>query len=85
MDDKVLVRLIVPEINMTYDVYLPITKKIGNIIILLNKAVNELSLGSFPLSNTNKLYNARSNEKYPSDVLLYNTNIRNGTHLILVS
>lgn len=85
MDDKVLVRLIVPEINMTYDVYLPITKKMGNIIILLNKAVNELSLGSFPLSNTNKLYNARSNEKYPSDVLLYNTNIRNGTHLILVS
>lgn len=47
MDDKVLVKLIVPEIDSVYDVYLPISKKMGNIVILLNKAVNELSFGSF--------------------------------------
>ena len=85
MDDKVLVRLIVPEIDAVYDVYLPIMKKIGNIIGLLNKAVNELSFGNFPISSTNKLYNARCNQKYSSDILLYNTDIRNGTHLILIS
>ena len=59
MDDKVLVKLIVPEIDAIYDVYLPISKKIGNIIILLNKAVNDLSNNSFPISLTNKLYNAK--------------------------
>ena len=85
MDDKVLVKLIVPEIDAIYDVYLPISKKMGNIIILLNKAVNDLSNNSFPISLTNKLYNAKSNQKYESDVLLYNTDIRNGTQLILIS
>ena len=85
MNDNVLVKLIVPEIDASYDIYLPITKKIGNIIILLNRAINELSMGSYPVSNTNKLYNATNNEKYSPDVLLYNSDIRNGTYLILVS
>lgn len=85
MDDKVLIKLIVPEIDTSYDIYLPITKKIGNIVILLNRAINELSMGVYPISNTNKLYNATNNTQYPPDVLLYNSDIRNGTHLILVS
>ena len=54
MDDKVLIKLIVPEIDTSYDIYLPITKKIGNIVILLNRAINELSMGVYPISNTNK-------------------------------
>lgn len=85
MDDKVLVNLIVPEIDTSYDIYLPITKKIGNIVILLNRAINELSMGVYPISSTNKLYNATNNTQYSPDVLLYNSDIRNGTHLILVS
>ena len=47
MKNKVLVDLIVPEIDEEYSVYLPINKKIGNIIILLNKAIYELTNGDF--------------------------------------
>ncbi len=85
MDNKVLVNLIVPELNQTYDVYLPVNKKMGNIIILLNKAVYELSGGDYLLSDKNKLYNALTKELYQPDVLLINTDIKNGTKLVLVS
>jgi hypothetical protein len=85
MDDKVLVKLIVPEVDSVYDIYLPINKKMGNIIILLNKAINDITNGSFPIANTNKLYNVRTNKQYDSNILLYNTDIRNGTYLVLVS
>lgn len=85
MKNKVLVLLIIPEIDKKYDVYLPINKKIGNIINLLNKAINELSDGEYLLSTTDSLYNALTNEKYPSDTLLANTNIRNGSILVLIS
>ena len=76
MDDKVLIKLIVPEIDTSYDIYLPITKKIGNIVILLNRAINELSMGVYPISNTNKLYNATNNESlffinYGDEIRLY--------------
>lgn len=85
MKNKVLVDLIVPEIDEEYSVYLPINKKIGNIIILLNKAISELTNGDFGLSSTNSLYNKDTCEQYSFDTLLFNTNIRNGTRLILLS
>ena len=80
-----LVKLIVPEIDTSYDVYLPVNKKIGNIVNLLNKTVSELSNNEFPVSSNNVLYNAKTNEQYISDVLLINTDIRNFTNLILLS
>ena len=84
MKNKVLVSLSIPEIDKKYDVYLPINKKIGNIINLLNKSISELTDGEFILSTANSLFNATTKEKYESDILLANTNIRNGTELILL-
>ena len=83
--NKVLVELIVPEIDKTYQIYLPINKKIGNIINLLNEAIFKLSNGELPQSKSNSLYNVDTLEMYLSDKLLINTNIRNGTRLVLLS
>lgn len=83
--NKVLVKLIVPEIDRSFDVYLPINKKIGNVINLLNKTIYELTNGEFPIKTSNSLYNVVTKEKYLSDVLLANSNIRNGTKLVLLS
>ena len=85
MNNKVLIKLLVPDIDMSYDIYLPVNKKIGNIIVLLNKAVSEMSNGSLPISNYNSLYNAETNERYNIDTLISNTDIRNNSKLILLS
>jgi hypothetical protein len=83
--NKVLVKLIVPEIDQSFDIYLPINKKIGNIINLLNKYVSEISDGELVESNANSLYNVDTLEVYSPDVLLINTSIRNGSKLVLIS
>lgn len=85
MDNKVLVSLIVPEIEQTYDIYLPINRKMGNIIILLNKAINELSNNIFPISEYSRIYNADTMEEYSSDILIANTNIKNGSKLVILA
>lgn len=85
MKNKVLVKLIVPEIDQEYDVYLPINKKIGNIINLLNEALVELTNGEIAASNKNSLFNSITNEIYNPDKQLIETNIRNGSILILLS
>ena len=85
MENKVLVELIVPEISQSFDVYLPINKKIGNIIALLNKAINELTNNCYPISNNKVLYNVTTKELYQPNILLFNTNIRNGTKLVLIN
>lgn len=83
--NKVLVKLIVPEIDQSFYIYFPINKKIGNIINLLNKNISEITNGELEESNSNSLYNIETNEKYQSDVLLINTSIRNGSKLVLLS
>ena len=85
MDNKVLVNLFVPEISMSYDVYLPVNKKMGNIIILLNRAISEISDGRYMVNANNMLYNIETKVAYNPDVLLANTDIRNGTKLLLIS
>ncbi len=85
MNNKVIVKLIVPEIDEEYELYLPINKKVGNIINLINKAICEMTDGEYKYSESNQLYNYYTKEKYMSDVLLADTNIRNGTYLILIS
>ena len=62
MKNKVLVEVIVPEIEAVYDIYLPINKRIGNIIMLLNKTVSELTNGCFVGTNYTALYNKDTSE-----------------------
>lgn len=85
MKDKVLVKIIVPEIDQEFDAYIPITRKVGNIINLLNEYISSKVDGDFILSKSDKLYNSMTKERYNPDVLVAHTNIRNGTRLIILS
>ncbi len=84
MKNKVLVELLVPEIDESFDIYIPINKKIGNIIELLNKALGELTDGSYIGSQNNFLYNVYTKERYQVNHLVVDTDIRNGTRLVLM-
>ncbi len=84
MKNKVLVELIVPAIDQTYNVYFPVNRKIGNIINLLNKSLYEITNGSFIGTNRTYLYDRNNGEIYPIDTLVRDTNIRNGTSVVLL-
>lgn len=82
--NKVFVKLEVPEIDKTFDVYLPVNKKIGNITNLISQAVSEITNGDCIVSTEYKLYNKSTMEMYSPDMLLLNTTIRNGTVLVFI-
>lgn len=84
MKNKILVELIVPVLEEKYDVYVPINKKIGNIIIILSKIVNELSGGYFEENEQRAIYDGDTGERYAMDSLVRNTPIRNGSRIILM-
>lgn len=84
MNNKVLVEVVVPSIEKRYDVYIPINRKIGNVIELLSKMIEDLSNGEFKATGTNTLFNEDNGESYEMDVLVLNTNIRNGSKIILM-
>lgn len=83
MENKLLIKLIVPELECTYDIFIPITKRVGNIITLLAKAINELGI-EYTLTPNMALYNKLTFEKYSPNGLIYQTDIKNGSELILI-
>lgn len=84
MKNKILIELVVPELDMKYNLYVPINKKVGNIIVLLNKAIKELSYGIYEGTKKTCLYDKKTGEKYSINTLIRETNIRNGSSLILI-
>ena len=84
MNNKVLVELLVPVLEIIYDVFITINIKIGNVIVLLSKMVSELSDGYFIANGKNILYSGDTGEKYRMNDLVANTDIRNGSKIILM-
>ena len=83
MKNKVLVTVKIPEIDESYDVYLPVNRKIGNIITLLINSIKDLNEIEFEDNCNLFLYSSITGEKYDIDKLLYNTDIRNGSIIYL--
>ncbi len=81
--NKVYVILYVPVIGEKYEIFLPISKKIGIIRKLLTKAINELSDGAFPIKDS-LLYDKKDGSRYDLNITLKESNIRNGSEIILI-
>ncbi len=80
MNNKVLVTLYVPLIEKKYELFLPVSRKIGEILVLLSRAISD----SYELRGDERLYNRITGQEYKFEELLKNTNIRNGSQLIFI-
>lgn len=81
--NKVYIILYVPQIGEKYEIFLPISKKIGTISRLLTKSVHELSDGTFPIKQS-ALYDKETGNMYDLNVTIKESNIRNGSEIILI-
>lgn len=88
MENKVLVKLYVPELDTSFDVFLPVNEVIWKINKMLIKSVS--SIVNIDIATLNKesnliLMNKTSTRMYGNNEILIDTDIRNGTELILMS
>ncbi len=84
MENKVLVNLYVPFLEKKYEVFLPVNKRIGEIIQLLGKGLFEVSGEYYEYKENERLYNRMNGKEYNVNELLKHTNIRNGTELVFM-
>lgn len=83
MDYKILVKIYIPEMEENYEMYIPINKTVSQVLILVNQLINNITTGVYPIKQCIKLYNRRTFEEYRYDSVIRNTNIRNGTELVI--
>ena len=83
-NNKGCVDLIVPSIEERYNVFIPVNKKTIEIIFLLNKAINDMTDGCFPVSDKLSLINAEDGTVYDVENTFLENNILNGAKIILL-
>lgn len=79
-ENKVLIKLSVLSLNKNYELFIPVNEKIGNITKLLNNTMFD----SIDYSKNIILINVKSGEYYKNNMVIRDTDIVNGTHLLLI-
>lgn len=79
-ENKVLIRLSVLSLNKNYELFIPINEKIGNITRLLNNTMFD----SIDFTKNIILINGENGQYYKNNMIIRDTDIVNGTHLILL-
>ena len=79
MNNKILVTVYVPKINESFDLFIPINKKVGTI-----KKIIIFSIDGFDKSGNHVLLNEEDNKEVEENVYVKNSSIKNGARLILI-
>ena len=82
--NKVLIKVYVPYIGEEYDIFIPVNKKIGTVKKYIINAIYELSNGNLKNINKIKIYDKQTGEILNNNISIKESNIRNGTKLILL-
>lgn len=81
---KVLIELYIPEIEEHYELYIPVNKTVGYCVRQIKKMLSE-RYEEISGDVTVNLYNKRTGQMYVNNTLVRNTDIRNGTQLVLLT
>lgn len=82
-ENKINIELIVPSIGEKYSVFIPVNKTIGEVIVILNKLLNEIT-GYFPIDSKTCLINTTNGVIYQYNVEVIKSGIKNGSILALI-
>ena len=85
MKNKVSIKLIVPELDATFDVFIPVNELVWKVKKLILKSVSDLD--NINISNNLDciLINKDNSKVYNNNEIILETDIRNSSELILIS
>lgn len=84
MGNKVLIKLIVPELGTSFDIFIPVNEVIWKIKKLIIKSINELMNVTLNVEANCILLNKSNSRVYSNNEVVINTDIRNATEIFLI-
>ncbi len=84
LNNKVLIQLFVPEIDETFDLFIPVNELLWKVKKLLTKSVYDLTNGEINPQKEYILVNKITGEIYKDNIVIRDTNIRNATEIVLL-
>ncbi len=84
MNNKVLIKLMIPELSTSFDIFIPVNELVWKVKKLLVKSVSDLINMELNLNLGYELLNKDTGMMYKNNDIIINTDIRNGTELLLI-
>lgn len=85
MKNKVLIKLIFPELDETFDVFVPVNEVVWKIKKLLLKSISDITNVPIDLKLDYVLLNKKTGRIYRNNEVVINTDIRNASELVMFS
>lgn len=82
--NKILIELEIPLIEKSYDLYIPINKKIGTIKKLIEEALIELTDNAYEIKPETNFYSKETGQIYDVNRNVRDTDLKNGSRIILI-
>ncbi len=83
MNNKLLVSVFVPAIELEYDMFIPINKTVGIVKKMITNSLIDLTYGIYKPNNKLELYIKEDGRLLNENVYVKEANINNGERLIL--
>ena len=85
MKNKVLIKLVFPELDEVFDVFIPVNEVIWKIKKMLLKSISDLTNVPVDLKLEYVLLNEKNGRIYRNNEIVINTDIRNASELVMFS
>ena len=85
MENKILIKLVVPGLDSNFDIFIPVNELVWKIKKMIVKSIIDLTDIPLNINDNYALINKSDGTVYGDNELIINTNIRNSSELILIS
>ena len=82
--DKALIEVYVPVLDRSFDLFIPLTSPMHDVLELIKKAVSEMSDGRFVANANTTICNREDGTIININLSVYELGIRNGSKLMLI-
>ena len=82
--NKILIELEIPLLEKSFDLFIPINKKIGTIKRLIEDSLKDLTDNEYEIREDTNLYSKDTGEIYDVNKNVRDTDLQNGSRIILI-
>ena len=84
LNNKALVEIFIPATGSTFDAFIPLESKVGEVLTLLSNALTDLSTGRFIATSSTVLCDANTGTILDINMTVADLGIKNGSRLMLI-
>lgn len=83
-NNKILLEIYIPSIEREYDIYIPVSKRIGTIRKLIAEGITDFSGNEITIREDMNLYSKETGLIYDVNMKVIDTDLANGSKVILI-